>query len=183
METDLSKYDNAWFDTGAGRLKRFAWYIANAIFFHSHALLPYGWKSALLRAFGAKVGRGVVIKPWVNIKYPWKLVIGDHVWLGERCWIDNLDLVVLEDHVCISQGALILSGNHDYTSPSFDLMVKPIKIEKGAWIGAKAMVVQGVTVGAHAVLTAGSIATKDLDPFGIYSGNPAELKKQRTIKS
>ena len=183
MQTDLSTYQNDWFDPGAGRVKRLAWYLCNSIFFHSNALLPYGWKTGILRAFGANVGKGVVIKPWVNIKYPWKLTIGDHSWIGERCWIDNLDQVVIGNHVCLSQGCLILSGNHDFSKPSFDLMVKPIRIDDGAWIGARAMVTQGVEVGSHAVLVAGSVASTNLSPYGIYRGNPAEFLKERVIGS
>lgn len=180
--TDLSTFDNRWFDPGAGALKRLCWYLVNAVFFNSHALMPYSFKSGMLRAFGAKVGKGVVIKPHVNIKYPWKLSLGDHCWIGEKVWIDNLDQVQIGDHACISQGALILSGNHDYRQPTFDLIVKPISIGVGAWIGARSIVTQGVHVGEHAVLVVGSVASSDLDPWWIYRGNPAEKVKQRTMK-
>lgn len=112
----------------------------------------------------------------------WKLTIGDHVWLGEYCWIDNLDEVIIGSHVCISQGALLLTGNHDYTQSSFDYRNAPIVIEDGAWIGAKTVVCPGVTVHSHAILTVGSIATKDMEEYGIYQGNPAQLIRKRVIK-
>lgn len=179
--TDLSKFDNSGFDTGAGFLKRLTWYLCSAVFIHSHALLPYAVKCGILRLFGATIGKGVVIKPRVNIKYPWKLSVGDHSWIGEGVWIDCLDVVDIGANVCISQGALILSGNHDYSKSTFDLMVAPIHIGDGAWIGARAMVAQGVHVGDHAVLAVGSIASSDLEPFGIYRGNPAQKVKTRTI--
>lgn len=182
-KTDLSRYNNDWFDTGAGAVKRLIWYLVNAVFFNSHALLPYSLKASILRIFGAKIGKGVAIKPHVNIKYPWKLTIGDYAWIGEGVWIDNLDQVTIGANACISQGALLLSGNHDYSKSTFDLIIKPIVIEEGAWIGAKSIVTQGVTVGNHAVLTAGSLASSDLEPFGIYRGNPAVKVKTREIKS
>jgi putative colanic acid biosynthesis acetyltransferase WcaF len=136
-----------------------------------------------LGVFGAKIGKGLVIKPHVSIKYPWNLTIGDHCWIGERTWIDNLDKVSIGNNVCLSQGALILSGNHDYKSTKFDLIVKPIIIEDGAWIGAKSIVCQGVTIKSHAVLLVNSVAVQDLDSYCIYRGNPAEKIKERIINN
>jgi putative colanic acid biosynthesis acetyltransferase WcaF len=134
-------------------------------------------KAAVLRWFGARVGRGVVIKPGVKITFPWKLTLGNHVWLGEENWLLNLAPITIGDNVCISQRALLCTGNHDYTSPGFDLMTGPIVVEGGAWIGAGAIVGPGVTVGAHAVLTAGSVATSDLEPGGVYQRNPAGWRR------
>ena len=105
--TDLSSFDNSWYNPGAGKFKRLFWYLINTLFFQSNALLPYSVKASMLRSFGAKVGIGVVIKPRVNIKYPWNLEIGDHAWIGERVWIDSLDKVTIGANACISQGALI----------------------------------------------------------------------------
>jgi len=138
-------------------------------------------KILLLKLFGASVGNGVVIKPNVNIKYPWFLRIGDYSWIGEDVWIDNLAKVEIGSHVCISQGAFLLCGNHDYTKPSFDLMVKPIIIEDGVWVGAKSVVCPGVTCFSHAILSVGSIATKNLEAYSIYQGNPAQKIKERRI--
>jgi len=138
-------------------------------------------KVRLLRIFGAKVGKGVIIKPNVNIKYPWNLVMGSYIWVGEDVWIDNLAGVHISDNVCLSQGAYLLTGNHDFTAIRFDLIVKPIYLEKGVWIGAKSVVCPGVHCQSHAVLAVGSIATKNLDAFSIYQGNPARKVKDRKI--
>jgi putative colanic acid biosynthesis acetyltransferase WcaF len=134
-----------------------------------------------LRLFGAKVGIRVVIKPKVNIKYPWKLVIGDNCWIGEDVWIDNLTTVNIESNVCISQGAMLLTGNHDYKKSSFDLVTGEIILEDGVWIGAKSIVGPGVKCRSHSVLTAGSFTSKDLDAYGIYQGNPAIKIRNRVI--
>ena len=163
-------------------MTRLLWYLCSAIFFNSNALLPYSTKRSLLRLFGAKIGIGVVVKPHVQIKYPWKLSVGDYSWIGEYVWIDNLDLVQVGSSVCLSQGTLILSGNHDYNSALFDLKLKPIEIGDGAWVGAKSVVTQGVKIGSHAVLAVGSVASSDLEEFGIYRGNPAEFVKRREIE-
>ena len=145
-------------------------------------LCPFSFsalKCAVLRAFGARVGRDVTIKPQVKITFPWKLAIGDFVWLGEECWLLNLERVVIGNNVCISQRAFLCTGNHNYKSPRFDLIVQPITVEDGAWLGASCWVGPGVTVGSYAVLTACSVAGKSLEPWGIYQGNPAVCIKTR----
>lgn len=138
-------------------------------------------KVALLRNFGANVGKGVHIKPCVNIKYPWRLNIGDYTWIGENVWIDNLDNVAIGTNCCISQGAMLLCGNHNYKTKTFDLITKSIIIEDGVWIGAKSIVCPGITCGMYSILTVGSVATKNMEPHGIYQGNPAILIRKRYI--
>lgn len=181
-KVDLSKFSTGNFDRGAGAFKEGLWLLTSLLLFRLCPLKLSGLKCAVLRAFGAKVGRGVVVKPRVTITFPWKLTLGNHVWLGEECWLLNLAPIVIESHVCISQRAFLCTGNHDYQSPTFDLVVQPIHVASGAWIGANAFVGPGVCVGSHAVLTAGSVATKDLEPFGVYQGNPAGLVKKRELR-
>ena len=177
----LSRYDNHWFNPGGNKLKRMIWFYINAIIFNSY-LFPFSFlKSQILRLFGANIASNVVIKPKVNIKYPWNLEVGENTWIGECVWIDNLSTVSIGANVCISQGAMLLCGNHDFKSVKFDLMVDGIIIEDGAWIGAKSLVCPGVTAKSHSILTATSVATKDLAEYGIYQGNPAIEKRKRTI--
>ncbi len=182
VKTDLSVYDNAWYKPGSP-LRRAVWYLVNVLFFINPLFPVSSFKIFLLRLFGAKVGRGVIIKPAVNIKYPWKLHIGDHVWIGERVWIDNLDQVIIGNHVCISQEAFLLCGNHHYKKSTFDLIVQPIVLEDGVWIGARAMVPPGVICKSHSILTAGSMAQGILEPYTIYQGNPASKIRQRMIRN
>jgi len=181
VEVRLDRFDNSWYQPGGSSLKRICWFVINALFF-INPINPFsGIKVGLLRAFGAQVGRGVIIKPSVNIKYPWRLKIGDHVWIGEKVWIDNLADVSLGDHVCLSQGAMLLTGNHDYKRAGFDLMIGEIVLENGAWIGAKALVTPGVRVHSHAILSAGSVMSQDMEAFTIYRGNPAQAVRKREI--
>ena len=181
LKTDLSKFYNSWYDPGAGLIKRTLWYFTNALFF----LNPYfpfsSLKVILLRIFGANIGKGVVIKPRVNIKYPWKLTIGDFTWIGEQAWIDNLDKVQIGANCCLSQGAMLLCGSHDYGKISFDLITKPITLEDGAWIGAFAVVCPGVRCETHSVLAVSSVATKHLEAWSVYQGNPAVRKRPRMV--
>jgi len=180
MQCDLSSYNNDWYVPGS-KLKIAFWFLINAFFFKGSWNISSNVKIFWLRVFGATLGKGIVIKPGVHIKYPWKLKVGNHCWIGEGVWIDNLDQVTLEDNVCISQGAYLLCGNHNYKSSSFDLMTAPIYLQQGSWIGAKAVVGPGVTLGSHAVLSLGAVVTKDLEAYTVYSGNPAIAIHKREI--
>lgn len=175
----LATFSNAWYKPGAGFIKRFFWYYTNLCWIKSGFPIS-SCKIFLLRLFGAKIGSGVVIKPHVNIKNPWRLTIGDNVWIGEEVWIDNLDTVTIENNVCISQGAMLLCGNHNYKKESFDLITGKITIKQGAWIGAKSLVGPNVTVNENAILSVSSVATKDLEANFIYRGNPAIKVKERS---
>lgn len=179
MQVRLSSFNNQDFDRGRSRLVELAWIVASTFLFRHSLAIWSGLKVPVLRSFGARIGRGVLIKPCVQIKFPWKLVIGNDVWIGEHVWIDNLDTVTIGSDVCISQGAMLLCGSHDFTRETFDLITKPIIVEDGAWICAGALVCPGVRVGSHAVLTAGSVATTDIEPRGVYQGNPAMFKRSR----
>lgn len=181
-KTDLSKYNNSWYNPGGSSIKRLLWYFCNVLFIKNGWNPSSGIKVSVLRAFGAKIGKGVVIKPCVNVKYPWNLEVGDYSWIGENVWIDNLVKVHIGSNVCISQGALLLCGNHNYKKPTFDLMVGEITLEDGAWVGAKSTVCPGVTLHSHAVLTVNSVATKDCEAYGVYQGCPAVKVKERVIE-
>lgn len=179
---DLSQFDNSNYKHNASGLKRVLWYFTNALFF-INPLFPFrSPKPALLRIFGATVGKGVVIHPGVNIKFPWKLKIGDHVWIGQNAWLDNIDVLTIGNNVNISQGALIILGDHDLKKVAHPTIHKPVVLEDGCWIGTRAIVTLGVNVGSHAMLTAGSVASKDLEAFKIYKGNPAEVVRERVVE-
>lgn len=180
-KTELSKYNNAWYQPG-NKLKQILWFFINAILIKPSWNGFSGMKIMVLKLFGAEIGTGVVIKPKVNVKYPWKLRVGDYSWIGEDVWIDNLDQVSIGDNVCISQGAMLLCGNHNYQKDTFDLITNPIILEEGVWVGAKSIVCPGVTLKSHSILSVGSVANRDLDSYCIYKGNPAIKVKDRKIK-
>ncbi|WP_237144881.1 WcaF family extracellular polysaccharide biosynthesis acetyltransferase [Pontibacter pamirensis] len=181
-KVDLAAYNNDWYKPGGSAFKRTLWYFINVLFFINPLNPVSALKVQLLRLFGARIGKGVVIKSGVNIKYPWHLQVGNHVWIGENVWIDDLVKVVIGDNTTLSQGCMLLTGSHDYKQPTFDLVVGEIHLEEGTWIGAKAIVCPHVTCGSHSVLAAGSVATKNLKPHTLYQGNPAEAKRVRILE-
>jgi putative colanic acid biosynthesis acetyltransferase WcaF len=130
------------------------WYLVNAIVFQSAivGLVPSRLKAAILRAFGARVGKGLVCKPRVSIKSPWFLEIGDHVWLGEMVWIDNHCRVAIGSNVCISQGAYLFTGNHDWNDPAFHFFCKPIEIGDSVWVTAFQRLGPGTVIESRTVV-------------------------------
>jgi len=178
----LREFDNGKFDRGRSRFVEILWLLLDTVLVRSR-IPGYAHRRLIIRAFGARVGKGVLIKPGVRIKFPWRLEIGNNSWVGEDVWIDNLASVQIGANCCISQGAYICTGNHDWAAPAFDLIVKPIKIADGAWIAAKSVVGPGVRVGEGAVLSMGSVAKSDMASWGIYQGIPALLLKKRVIRS
>ncbi|WP_298707956.1 WcaF family extracellular polysaccharide biosynthesis acetyltransferase [Chitinophaga sp.] len=181
LQTDLSKFSTGNYVAGP-KWKVLSWYFVNYWIFNSSLPWPYGLKVKLLRMFGAKVGNGLVIKTKVRIKNPWRLTLGDNVWIGEDVWIDNLEDVSVGSNACISQGALLLTGNHDYTATDFPYRLGRIDVEEGAWGGAKSVVCPGVRLGSHAILTVNSVATRSIAPWEIHSGNPAAYVRDRVMK-
>lgn len=181
LETQLrKKFNTGNFQIGASALKRYLWFYCNIIFFKSQ-LIPFSSVLVLiLRAFGAKIGKEVRIKPGIYIKYPWKLTIGDYSWLAD-CYIENLDWVHIGENCCLSQKATLITGNHDYTKTSFDLRINQIILENGVWLGANTTIAPGVIAHTHAVLSLGSVATKSLEAYSTYQGNPAQLVRKRII--
>jgi putative colanic acid biosynthesis acetyltransferase WcaF len=167
---DLSIYDNSDFDRGAPRWKEALWVLTRCLFFQNPLPWPSGLRVAWLRAFGASVGDGVVIRENVNISFPWRLSIGDHVWIGEDVGILSLAQVTIESNVCISQRAYLCSGSHDFRREDFKLKVAPITLRTGSWVAAVAFIGPGVEIGAGAVVAAGSVVFKDVAPGAVVRG-------------
>jgi len=180
LQADLAKFSVGDYEAGP-KWKVTIWYFLNYYILNSAFPWPYRLKVSLLRGFGAKIGTGLIIKNKVKIKNPWKLVIGDNCWIGESVWIDNLVDVSIGNNVCLSQGALLLTGNHDYTKSNFTYRLGKITIEDGTWIGAQTTVCPGIRCKSHSILTVGSVATKDLEGWTIYSGNPSQAVRERKI--
>lgn len=176
----FSNYNNKDYQPGKNLLIRFLWMLTSKLWVNSW--FPFSAvKIFCLKLFGAKIGSGVVIKPCVNIKYPWKLNVGNFVWIGEGVWIDNLSDVTISDNVCISQGAYLLCGNHNYKSQTFDLIVESVTLHQGVWVGAMSVICPGSRLMSHSVVTAGSVFSGVAEEYSVYTGNPAVKIRTREI--
>jgi putative colanic acid biosynthesis acetyltransferase WcaF len=179
----LRLFDNSWYRPGRSRSWQAAWFFLGLPILRCSLIPSSGLRVRLLRWFGAEIGEGVVIKPGVRVKYPWHLKIGNDCWLGEDCWIDNLATVELGHDVCVSQGAYLCTGNHDWNDPAFGLMLGPITLRNGSWLGARTIVAPGVTLGEHAVAAAGSVVSKSIPAWTVWAGNPAAFVRHRSISN
>ena len=137
------------------------------------------WRKLILRIFGAKIGKGGKIKTNIRISEPLNLDIGDHCWVGEKVWIDNLALVRIGNRVCLSQEVYICTGNHNYKKELFDLILKSIIIEDDCWLAAKSIVSPGSILREGSIASLGAVVSGTLKRNGIYKGNPASLFKFR----
>lgn len=174
----LDRFSSAGFSRGAPAWKEAAWLILGGVFFSSW-LPGSGWRRWLLILFGAHIGCGVIFKPRVRVKFPWRLHVSDHVWIGESVWIDNLAQVTIGAHVCISQGVYLCTGSHDWEMENFELITRPIIIQEHAWIGARACLAPGVVVEQGAVLAMAGMGRGRLAAWTIHAGNPAKPQRSR----
>jgi putative colanic acid biosynthesis acetyltransferase WcaF len=170
---NLSRFQNKGFSRGAPALKEILWWAVRSLFFAPWFPVPSVLKCGLLRAFGARVGDGVVIRSRVNITFPWRVEIGDHVWIGDEVLILSLAPVRIGRSVCISQRAFLCTGSHDFRSEAFDLVVAPIEVGEGSWIAAGVFVGPGVVVGKNTLCAAGAVVIRDVGPDEVVAGNPA----------
>jgi putative colanic acid biosynthesis acetyltransferase WcaF len=140
---------------------------------------PKRFRPAILRAFGASVGRDVLVRNGVRVQWPWKLSIGDCVWIGEDAWLLNLEPITVGSNVCISQQAFICTGSHDRRSATFEFDNGPVTIEDGAWIAMRGTVLRGVTIGSGALVGACALAVEDLPAGGMVVA-PTARRGSRT---
>lgn len=165
----LNKFSSKTFDRGASLGKELLWLVVGEVFVNSW--LPGSrWRCLVLTMFGARIGANVVLKPNIRVKFPWRLRIDDNSWVGQDVWIDNLAQVDIGSDTCISQGAYLCTGSHDWSKDSFDLITKPIKLHDGVWIGAKACLAPGTEVGPGGVVILGAVASGKLEPRTVHFG-------------
>ena len=143
------------YDKGRGRLWQITWFVTMNLVFRAW-WCPARLRPAILRAFGARVGKRVLIRHRVRVLWPWKLSIGDDCWVGEDAWLLNLEPITLANDVCLSQGAMLCTGSHDHRDRAFRYDNAPINVETGAWVAARATVLRGSRVPAGQVVAAGT---------------------------
>lgn len=173
MNLRLSTYSASSFDRGASRWKEALWIVVKCLFFLPAWPLPSGFRVALLRMFGARVGKRVVLRSRVNITYPWRVSIGDDVWIGEEALLLSLASISIGSNSCISQRAFLCTGSHRFTSETFDLVTRPISVGEGCWIAAQSIVLPGVVFGDASMCQAGSVVMENVPPNTVVGGNPA----------
>lgn len=183
LKVRLDKFDPTQnFSRGRTKLIEAAWYAFKCVVFMSPLPWPNVIKVKLLRLFGAKIGVQFRIQPRVAIHFPWKLEVGAHCWIGQRCELLNFEPIILGDHVALAHDVYIATGNHDYTDSSMPYMNRPVMIGSGSWIASRAFIGPGVVIGEHSVVGAGSVVTNNVPSWRVASGNPAKVIRERKLK-
>lgn len=155
------------------------WWIVQSLFFNTSPQFMYGFRRFLLRLFGAKIGKKVIIRPTVRTTYPWKVTIGDYSLIGDDVVLYSLGEIEIGSHVVISQKSYLCGGSHDYTKQDFPIYSKKITIEDQCWLAADVFVAPGVTIGKGTVVGSRSSVYKDLPENKVCMGNPAKIVKER----
>lgn len=177
IRRSLAGFTGAGYDKGAGVIKQIAWLAISGLIV-TRWWCPLVLRTSILRAFGAQIGPGTLIRHRVRIHWPWKLTVGANSWIGEDVWILNLEPVVIGDDVCVSQSVVLCTGSHDRWSPTFEFDNAPITVKDGAWLAVRSTVLRGVVIGENAVVGATALVTADVaDGATVVAPRAAEVER------
>jgi putative colanic acid biosynthesis acetyltransferase WcaF len=179
VRRSLSGFTGAGYDKGRGPLTQILWYAVSGLLV-TRWWCPNRIRTTVLRAFGAQIGAGTLIRHRVRIHWPWKLAVGANSWIGEGSWLLNLEPITIGDDVCISQDVLLCTGSHDRHSPTFEFDNASIRVGHGAWIAARATVLRGVEIGEDAVVGATALVTSDVPPGALVLA-PRSVAAERDL--
>ena len=157
------------------------WWLVQASLFAWSPQVLYGWRRFLLRRFGAKIGKGAIIRPSARLTYPWKVSIGDFAWIGDDVVLYSLGKIDIGANAVVSQHCYLCTGSHDYTKPTFDIYAKPILVGAEAWLATDVFVAPGVRIGRGAVVGARSSVFEDIPDLMLAKGTPAKPFKKRLL--
>jgi putative colanic acid biosynthesis acetyltransferase WcaF len=169
--------------TYKNRLARLSWSIVYTLLFRFSPRTLHPWRSFLLRCFGATIGTHCHIYPSAKIWAPWNLEMHDFSTLGDGVKCYSIGKVTIGFKVCVSQGAYLCTGTHNYENLNFQLLAKPIQIRDHAWICTESFITPGVMIGEGAVIGARSVVTKDMPQWTVCAGNPCKPIKPRIIQT
>lgn len=178
---DLRQYDQSWYEIGRPKWVVLLWWLVQAVVFPLTLHAHHAPRRALLRIFGARIGKDVAIRPSARFYYPWKIKIGDYSWIGSGVEFYSLGQIRIGNHCVISQNTYLCTGSHDVSDRAFGLQVAPVNLENGVWVAANCFVGPGVTIGANTVVGACSSVFRDLPAQSICLGNPCKPYQNRSL--
>ena len=160
----------------------YLWAVSELLFVTNPWQISSGLRVRVLRAFGARIGRGVIFRPRTRVKFPWNLSIGDRSWIGEGVWFHNQNHIHIENDVVISQDSFLTTGSHAYRR-DMALITREIRVSAGVWITSRCVVLGGSNIGRSALIRPLSlVAGADIPAGQIWGGNPARMHSLRFEK-
>ena len=178
---DLGQYNSSQHDRGRSSLVVILWWLIQGVFFPLSLHNLNGFRAWLLRLFGAKIGRKVIIRPTARFIYPWKVAIGDYSWIGDDVVLYSVDRIKIGSHCVVSQKSYLCTGSHDLADSTFSLITAPINIGNGVWIASDCFVAPGVAIGANSVIGARSSVFRNVPAQKIAWGSPCLPHRDRII--
>ena len=179
---DLSKFELPKNFRGKSAIYVQLWWLVHSLLFKTSPQFLYGWRRFLLRSFGAQIGTKVIIRPSVQVTYPWKVKIGDYSWIGDDVVLYSLGEIEVGANTVISQRSYICTGSHDYNKKNFPIFAKKITIEDSCWLATDVFVAPGLKIEEATVVGARSSVFNQLKAYSIYSGSPAKFIRKRCIE-
>jgi putative colanic acid biosynthesis acetyltransferase WcaF len=176
---DLSQFRIPKGFRGRSGLVVLLWQIVQVTLFACSPQPLYCWRRFLLRAFGARIGRKVLVRPSARITYPWKVSIGNFSWIGDHAELYSLGPISIGANSVISQRSYLCAGTHAHDIPDFPLVARPICVGDEVWIAADVFIAPGVTIGKGAIIGARSSVFDDIASYHIAMGSPAQVKSVR----
>lgn len=175
---DLSAAPGSGESWDAPAWKVYLWGLAEVLLVSNPLQISSRLRRAVLVAFGAQIGHGVLLRPRLRVRFPWKLVVGDRSWIGEDVWLHNQDRLTIGADAVVSQGTFITTGSHAHRT-DMALITRPVVIEDGAWVTARCVVTGGSRVGRSALVTPGSVVNGEVPDGVVAGGNPFTVRGPR----
>lgn len=167
---DLSAAPGAGEAWDAPAWKVYAWGVVELLLVTNPWQISSRLRRAALIAFGARIGEGVLLRPRLRVRFPWKLSIGDRSWIGEDVWLHNQDQLTIGSDAVISQGTFVTTGSHAHRR-DMALITRPVEICDGAWVTARCVVLGGSRIGVSALITPNTVVSGDVPAAMVY-GTP-----------
>ncbi|MEM7579411.1 MAG: hormogonium polysaccharide biosynthesis acetyltransferase HpsU [Mastigocoleus sp.] len=178
---DLSNYNQSWYDRGRPSWFVLLWWFVQAFTFPLTLHHMSSIRCKILRLFGARIGKDVLIRPTARFTYPWRISIGDNSWVGDDVVLYSLDQINIGNNCVVSQKSYLCTGTHDIRDRAFGLKTAPINIEDGAWVASDCFVSPGVKIGANAVVGARSSVLTDIPNAKVSWGTPCRPRYDREM--
>lgn len=155
------------------------WWLVQDLLVRPSPQFLYGWRRFWWRRFGARLGKGVMIRPSAKVTYPWKVTVGDRSWIGDNAELYSLGEIEIGSDSVVSQHSYLCAATHDHERIDFPLVARPVQIGDQVWLAAGCFVAPGVTIGRGAIVGARSVVLSDIPPATIWAGNPARHLRDR----
>lgn len=171
-QKSINRAQNIWLDVVLIKLN----FISYLIPFHSV-------RKFFFKVAGVKIGKNSYIHMGTRFYFPAGITIGHGTVIGDRCFLDGRAPLKIGNNVDIASQVLIYNSEHEINSEGFDPIDAPVEIADYAFIGPRAIILPGVKIGKGAVVAAAAVVTKDVEPFKIVGGVPAQVIGERKNKN